>query len=91
MLLPHGGRVAVTLPSFPGVIFDPLLNPFRRIRRTTLRLDPNTAQLAQVLAMVAEGRLRVRLTRTHPFDQAVAALAESRSGAARGKLVVAIA
>ena len=91
VLLPHGGRVAVTLPSFPGVIFDPLLNPFRRIRRTNLRLDPNTAQLAQVLAMVAEGRLRVRLTRTYPFDQAVAALAESRSGAARGKLAVAIA
>lgn len=90
-LLPHGGRVAVTLPSFPGVIFDPLLNPFRRIRRATLRLEPSMAQIAQVLAMIGEGRLRVRLTKTFPFERAIAALAESRSGAARGKLAVAIA
>lgn len=90
VLLPHGGIVAVTLPSFPWVIFDPLLNPFRRIRRKTLRLEPNVAQVAQVLAMVAEGRVPVHLTCTYPFEQAVAALEESRRGSARGKLAVAI-
>jgi NADPH:quinone reductase-like Zn-dependent oxidoreductase len=90
VLLPHGGTVVATLPSFPGVIFDPLLNPFRRIRRRTLRLEPSAAQTAQVVAMVDEGRLKVQLTRTYPFEQAVNALAESRSGRARGKLAVAL-
>jgi NADPH:quinone reductase-like Zn-dependent oxidoreductase len=90
VLLPHGGHVAFTLPSFPGVVLDPLLNPFRRVRRRTLRLEPGAAQAAQVLALVDEGRLRVHLTRTYPFERAVDALRESRSGQARGKLAVAI-
>jgi NADPH:quinone reductase-like Zn-dependent oxidoreductase len=90
-LLPHGGVVAATLPTFPDVIFDPLLNPFRRIRRRTLRLDPKPAQLSQVLAMVAEGRIAVHLTRTYAFEQAVDALVHSRSGQARGKLAVRVA
>lgn len=89
-LLAHGGHYAATLPSFPGVIFDPLLNAFRRIRRHTLRLEPNVAQVAQVFALVAERRLQVHLTRTVPFDDAVSALSESRSGSARGKIAVAI-
>jgi NADPH:quinone reductase-like Zn-dependent oxidoreductase len=88
VLLPHGGVIAVTLPSFPGVIFDPLLNPFRRIRRKTLRLEPKPAPLAQVLALIAERRINVHLTRTYAFEQAIDALAHSRSGQARGKLAV---
>jgi len=90
VLMPNGGHFAATLPSFPGVIVDPLLNAFRRIRRHTLRLEPNVAQIAQVLALVAEGRIRVHLTRTYPFDEAVSALAESRGGNVRGKVAVAI-
>lgn len=89
-LLPHGGIVAVTLPSLPGVIFDPLLNPFRRIRRKTLRLVPSAAKLEQLLALIDEGRVPVRLTRVYPFREAVAALLESRGGRARGKLAVAL-
>jgi NADPH:quinone reductase-like Zn-dependent oxidoreductase len=90
MLMPAGGDIAVTLPSFPGVIFDPLLNPLRRIRWHTLRLEPNAAELSQVLAQVAAGKLTVRLTRSYPFDAAVEALAESRGGHVRGKIAVAI-
>jgi NADPH:quinone reductase-like Zn-dependent oxidoreductase len=90
VLLPNGGHFAVTLPSFPGVIFDPLLNPFRRVRCHTLRLEPDAAQVAQVFALVAEGRVPVALTRTYPFDDAVKALAESRGGSARGKIAVAM-
>ncbi|HQR54562.1 MAG TPA: NADP-dependent oxidoreductase [Burkholderiaceae bacterium] len=90
MLMPAGGDVAVTLPSFPSVIFDPLLNPLRRIRWHTLRLEPNASELAQVLAQIAAGKLTVRLTRTYPFDAAVEALAESRGGHVRGKIAVAI-
>jgi NADPH:quinone reductase-like Zn-dependent oxidoreductase len=91
LLMPAGGDIAVTLPSFPGVIFDPLLNPLRRIRWHTLRLEPNAAELEQVLAQIAAGKLTVRLTRTYPFDAAVEALIESRGGHARGKVAVAIA
>ncbi|MGE5712624.1 MAG: NADP-dependent oxidoreductase, partial [Betaproteobacteria bacterium] len=73
MLMPAGGDVAVTLPSFPSVIFDPLLNPLRRIRWHTLRLEPNASELAQVLAQIAAGKLTMRLTRTYPFNAAVEA------------------
>lgn len=90
VLLPHGGTVAVTLPSFPGVLTDPLLNPFRRIRRRTLRLEPNAAQLEQLFALITEGRVSMPLTRCLRFDDAVAALAESRGGSVRGKLAVAV-
>jgi NADPH:quinone reductase-like Zn-dependent oxidoreductase len=90
MLMPAGGDIAVTLPAFPSVIFDPLLNPLRRIRVHTLRLEPNAAELMQVLAQVAAGQLTVRLTRTYPFDAAIEALAESRGGHTRGKIAVAI-
>ena len=61
VLMPGGGHFAVTLPSFPRVIFDPLLNSFRSVRRHTLRLETDAAQIAQVLALVAEGRVPVRL------------------------------
>jgi NADPH:quinone reductase-like Zn-dependent oxidoreductase len=87
-LMPGGGRVAVTLPSFPGVIFDPLLNPLRRIRRATLRLVPTASALEELLARVAEGRLPVPLTRSSPLDDAVAAYVASRSGHMRGKVAL---
>ena len=88
--MPTGGDIAVTLPSFPSVIFDPLLNRLRSIRWHTLRLAPNAGELTQVLAQVASGKLLVRLTRTYPFDAAVDALIESRGGHVRGKIAVAI-
>jgi NADPH:quinone reductase-like Zn-dependent oxidoreductase len=89
-LMPGGGDIAVTLPSFPRVIFDPLLNWLRRTRWHTLRLEPNAKELAEVLALIAVGKIAVRLTQTYPFDRAVDALAASRSGHTRGKIAVAI-
>jgi NADPH:quinone reductase-like Zn-dependent oxidoreductase len=90
VLLPGGGDAAFTLPSFPRVIFDPLLNRWCRVRRHTLRLEPDAGSIAQLLATIAEGRLNVPLTRVLPIDEAVDALAESRSGHARGKLAIAV-
>jgi NADPH:quinone reductase-like Zn-dependent oxidoreductase len=87
-LMPGGGTVAVTLPSFPGLIVDPLLNPLRRIRRRTLRLVPAAAALAELLAMAADGRLPVPLTSTLPLDKAATAYAASRTGHARGKVAL---
>jgi NADPH:quinone reductase-like Zn-dependent oxidoreductase len=90
MLMPRGGDIAVTLPSFPQVIVEPVLNVFRRVRWHTLRLEPNAEELTQVLGLIADGKLTVRVTRTFPFDRAVDALAESRGGHTRGKIAVAI-
>jgi NADPH:quinone reductase-like Zn-dependent oxidoreductase len=90
VLLPRGGEFAVTLPSFPGVIFDPLLNRFRRLRRHTLRLQPDAGQVAELLKRVADGRLSIALTRRFPFEQALDALLASRGGHARGKLAVVV-
>jgi NADPH:quinone reductase-like Zn-dependent oxidoreductase len=87
-LLPHGGPVAVTLPSFPGMIFDPLLNPLRRVRRLTLRLAPSAAALEQLLATLADGRIRARVTRRTPLAQAQEALLASRTGHVQGKWVI---
>ena len=91
MLMPSGGDIAVTLPTFPQVIVESLLNRFRRVRWHTLRLEPNARELAHILAMIAERSLPVRLTRTYDFERTIDALAESRSGHARGKFAVAIA
>jgi NADPH:quinone reductase-like Zn-dependent oxidoreductase len=89
-LLPDGGAYVATLPSFPGLIIDPLFNVFRQRRQHALRLEPAAAQLAQVLAMVAEGRVPVRISRAVSFDRVLDALTESRGGHTHGKLVVAI-
>lgn len=89
-LLPSGGAYVATLPSFPGVIIDPLLNVFRQRRSHALRLEPDAAQLAQLLAMVAEQRVPVQLSRVYSFANALDALAESRRGHTHGKLTVAL-
>lgn len=84
------GHVATTLPAFPQVVFDPIVNPLRRIRWHALRLAPNATQLSQIFESIAAGRLAVHLTRTYRFGESIAALAESRSGRVRGKLAIAV-
>jgi len=84
------GHVVTTLPSFPHLIVDPVLNPLRRVRWHALRLQPNAAELTEILASIAAGRLPVHLSRTYRFDEAIEALAASRGGRVRGKLAVAV-
>ena len=84
------GHVATTLPAFPQVVFDPIVNPLRRIRWHALRLTPSATQLSQILESIAAGRLAVHLTRTYRFGESIAALEESRSGRVRGKLAIAV-
>lgn len=88
-LMPGGGRLAVTLPSMPGMLLDPLLNPFRRVRRSSLRLVPDAGTLEALLARVADGRLPVPPLHRVPLNEAVAALTASRGGHVHGKLIVA--
>ncbi|MGE5339422.1 MAG: NADP-dependent oxidoreductase [Gemmatimonadota bacterium] len=91
LLLADGGHYVNTLPDFPSVIFDPLFNPFRRIKRKTLKLDARADDLRALLQWVREGRVRPLISQRFAFADAVAALELSKSGHARGKLVVQMA
>jgi NADPH:quinone reductase-like Zn-dependent oxidoreductase len=91
VLLADGGHYVNTLPKFPAVIFDPLLNAFRRIKRHTLKLNANAADLRTLIGWVRDGRLRPIVSERFDFAHAVQALELSRTGHARGKLVVRIA
>ena len=89
-LLSGGGRYVRTLPAFPSVLFDPLLNPLRPVKRYTLRLKANADDLRTLLTWLRRGRVRPLISERFALDNAVAALERSRSGHARGKLVVSI-
>jgi len=91
MLLADGGHYVNTLPSFPAMIFDPFFNAFRRIRRHTLKLDSNIDDLRTLMQWVGDGRLRPIISERFEFADAVQALERSKSGHARGKLVVRVA
>jgi NADPH:quinone reductase-like Zn-dependent oxidoreductase len=87
-LLGRRGRYVATLPRLPGAVLDPLLNPLRARQRRTLRLQPSTADLATLMQWLADGRLEARISARLPADDAVQALALSKGGRVRGKLVV---
>ncbi len=87
-LLAPGGHCVTTLPRFPSVVLDPLLNPFRRSRRHALQLKPTRADMLTLLDWVADGRVQPRIGAHFEADDTVQALAQSKAGHARGKLVV---
>ncbi len=90
VLLADGGHYVNTLPKFPAMFVDPLLNALRRVKRHTLKLNANDADLRQLLAWMNEGRVRPLIAERFDFADAKAALERSRSGHARGKLIVRI-
>jgi NADPH:quinone reductase-like Zn-dependent oxidoreductase len=90
VLLAGGGRYVRTLPAFPSVLLDPLLNPLRPIKRFTLRLKQNPEDLRTLLTWMRRGRINPLISERFPFGDAAVALERSRTGRARGKLVVAI-
>ncbi|MDH4114400.1 MAG: NADP-dependent oxidoreductase [Burkholderiaceae bacterium] len=85
----HGHYVSTT-PRFPQVIFDTVLNLVRPGKRRALMLKPVAADLEQLMAQLAAGHLRVAIERSFPLADAAQALALSRAGHVRGKVVVAI-
>jgi NADPH:quinone reductase-like Zn-dependent oxidoreductase len=89
-LLASGGHYVATTPRFPQVVFDTILNFVRRGKRRVLMLKPDVADLATLMQQLAAGQLRVAIDRVFPFSEAAQALAASRSGRVRGKVVVAI-
>jgi alcohol dehydrogenase len=91
VLLAGGGRYVRTLPSMPSMLLDPLLNPVRPIKRFALRLKPSVEDMRTLLAWLRRGRITPLITERFAFGNALAALEQSRSGRARGKLIVQIA
>jgi NADPH:quinone reductase-like Zn-dependent oxidoreductase len=91
VLLARGGAYVRTLPAFPSLVLDVLVNPLRPIKRHTLRLKPNADDLRTLLAWMRRGRIRPLVTERFTFASAVRALERSRSGKAHGKLVVQVA
>jgi NADPH:quinone reductase-like Zn-dependent oxidoreductase len=89
-LLGAHGHYVSTLPRFPQVVFDTLLNLVRAGKRRALMLKPTVADLEQLMAQLAAGHLRVAIERAFPLAEAAQALALSRAGHVRGKVVVAI-
>lgn len=87
-LLASRGRYVATLPKFPGMVFDPLLNRLRTRQRFALRLQPTSADLAALMQWMTEGRLAAKISARFPADEAVRALELSKGGRVRGKLVV---
>jgi len=87
-LLPNGGRYVRTLPAFPSVLLDPLLNVTRPIKRFTLRLKPNAEDVRTLFNWMRRGRIKPLICERFAFADAVAALGASRAGRSHGKLVV---
>jgi NADPH:quinone reductase-like Zn-dependent oxidoreductase len=57
-------------------------------RFVSLAVEPNVRQLGILGSMLDEGRLRVKVAKTFPLEQAARALEEQRAGGHVGKLVI---
>jgi NADPH:quinone reductase-like Zn-dependent oxidoreductase len=89
-LLAPGANYVATTPRFPQVVADTVLNLVRRGKRQVLMLKVDGADLEALMQQVAAGTLQVVVERAFSLDAAAQALARSRAGHVRGKLVVSI-
>ncbi|MDQ4085179.1 MAG: NADP-dependent oxidoreductase [Actinomycetota bacterium] len=80
-LLTSEGRV--------GSVVDPAVLSERGGRYVFVR--PDADMLARLAGHAADGRLRVEVSETYPLERAADALARSKEGHTRGKLVVTVA
>lgn len=90
-LLPNGGRYVRTLPAFPSMLLDPLLNATRPVKRFTLRLKPNTDDVRALLNWTRRGLLKPLISERVALANALAALEQLQAGRTHGKLVVRVA
>jgi len=91
VLLPNGGRYVRTVPVFPSMLADPLLNAARPVKRFTLKLRPNAEDLRTLCNWLRRGLVKPLISERFALTDAVAALEASRNGRTHGKLVVRIA
>jgi NADPH:quinone reductase-like Zn-dependent oxidoreductase len=89
-LMPNGGRYVRTLPAFPSVLLDPVLNATRPVKRFTLKLKPNTEDVRTLLNWMRRGMLKPLISERVALANAIAALDHLQAGRAQGKLVVGV-
>ncbi len=82
VLKPRGYLVSIVEPPA-----EELAMRFK-VRAAMTVVQPNGAQLANIAALVEEGKVRPSVAKTMPLEDAVAALMESKQGHVRGKLVL---
>ncbi|HEY6672535.1 MAG TPA: zinc-binding dehydrogenase, partial [Solirubrobacterales bacterium] len=79
----------ISVPSQADVA--PLREAARdRVRVTGILVEPDRTGMEAIAGLAADGRLRVRVARTFPLEQAAAAHELLEKGRAGGKLVLTI-
>jgi NADPH:quinone reductase-like Zn-dependent oxidoreductase len=81
--LKKGGRLATTLH-----VADEKAYAARGITASNIANQPTRALLERLVQMIDAGKLTVPLQKIYPLEQAPDAIAQSRSGHVRGKLVL---
>jgi len=81
-----GGALSQVLKA---MVFGPLMSLGSRKMRLLSAL-PDPKDLAYILGLVEEGRLKAVIERTYPLDQTAEAVAYLKQGHARGKVVISI-
>lgn len=76
-----GGGVVATRPV-------PAADPGRKLRQEVVLISSDHAALAELVAMVADGRLRTRVARTLPLEDAAEAHRLAEAGGLHGKVVL---
>jgi NADPH:quinone reductase-like Zn-dependent oxidoreductase len=82
LLKPGGIMVSLVQPPSPDKAAE------LGVRGTMVFGGPNGAELAAIDALIASGKVRIRIAREFPFEQTIEALAASATGTTVGKLVV---
>ena len=83
------GGLLISVPSQADVA--PLREAARdRVRVTGILVEPDRTGMEAIAGLAADGRLRVRVARTFPLEQAAAAHELLEKGRAGGKLVLTI-
>ena len=81
------GGVSVTLPSVTATQVTEAAEA-RGCRALSLRVLPNGQQLTQLLALMAEGSLRLQVDRVLPMAEVAEAHRYSETGRAQGKIIL---
>lgn len=79
--LADGGSVVATRPTPPA-------DPSRHVRQEVVLIRADRPALAEIVADVAAGRLRTRVDRTLPFEEAAEAHRLVEAGGLHGKVVL---
>ncbi|MEH6825516.1 MAG: zinc-binding dehydrogenase, partial [Motiliproteus sp.] len=81
------GGISVTLPSATAAQVIEAAEA-RGCRAASVRVMPNGEQLAQLLALMEQGALRLQVDRLLPLQDVAEAHRYSETGRARGKIIL---